>query len=436
MSTTDRHLHRLIYRAMMGKGRHLPPASAFRMTRLWAGLTSFHKAPSIRLLEREYLSCFIEGLTPENGVWTSIFVPTELLYAFGLAPLCLEGLSALTAGMGIAHDFLGRHGTHFIPATMCNFHRLGIDLAKSGLLPRPRFILASSALCDGNLNTFRHIAEETDTPFFFLDIPHNDNEAGRAYLTSQLEALIAFIERIIGRPLNSIRLEEAANHLKVSSKLMDTIYKKRCRLTRNIFHGHEMIDFMLAMNIMAGSSRLVSICRAIDRDIDDGSVYNHTLPKELPKDAVRIVWSHIAPTFQYSDIWPAIDDGISSKIVMEECTRVPVIDTSNSLAQIVSRLINIPGNEPMKRRLQLLETICDDSGADGIVHFSNWGCQQATGAAPIMQHYFAEMGIPFLNINGNCADRTSCGSEQHKTRYSAFLKAIAAKKSGRRLISD
>ena len=136
MSTTGHHLHRLIYRAMMGKGRHLPPASAFRMTRLWTGLTSFHKVPSIRLLEREYLSYFIEGLTPGKGVWTSIFVPTELLYAFDLAPLCLEGLSALTAGMGIAHDFLGRHGP-IVPNTMCNFHRLAIDLAKSGLLPGP-----------------------------------------------------------------------------------------------------------------------------------------------------------------------------------------------------------------------------------------------------------------------------------------------------------
>ena len=245
------------------------------------------------------------------------------------------------------------------------------------------------------MKTFRHIAEETDTPFFFLDIPQDDDEAGRAYLTSQLEALIAFMERITGRPLDRIRLEEATNHLQMSNKLMDTIYKKRCCLTRNVFHGHQMINFMLPMNAMAGSPRLVRICRAIIRDLDDERVYNHTFPKDLSKEAIRIVWSHIAPAFQYNDIWPAIDDGMRSKIIMEECTRAPIMDTSDSLAQIVSRLINIPGNGTMERRLQFLETICGDAEADGIVHFSHWAAIRLRAPRPLCKTILPSWVSPF-----------------------------------------
>jgi benzoyl-CoA reductase/2-hydroxyglutaryl-CoA dehydratase subunit BcrC/BadD/HgdB len=206
-------------------------------------IVSLGKVPSVRMLEREYLNYYREGLTSEQNVWTSIFVPTEILYASGLSPLCLEGLSALFASMGIAKNFLGRHGTHFVPNTMCNFHRLSIDIASSGVLPRPLFVLSSSALCDGNIKTFRHLAEKTGVPFFFLDIPQNDDQTGVAYLVSQLQELIGHIETLTGKPLDLSKLDAAARNILVTGQLMKTIYRLRCRLQRNVYYGHQMINF-------------------------------------------------------------------------------------------------------------------------------------------------------------------------------------------------
>ena len=426
MSKIDNRLRFLLYRALSGKhARPFLPA-AFSLLSVASRLLSGPKVPSIRAIEREYLSYFRKGLTPGGNVWTSIYVPAEILYAFGLSPLSLEGLAAMCASMGIVDDFLGKYGTRFVPNTMCSFHRLALDLGRSGLLPRPRLIVASSALCDGNVNTFRNLAEETGAPFFFLDIPQNDEPAGVAYLVSQLRELIAFIEEVTGKMLDRVRLDRATGALQTSRELLDAIYAKRCDLSRNLYHGHQMINFMLPLHTLAGSPSLVRICRSILGDLNREGLHNQAFPPETTPDTIRILWAHIAPAFQYNDIWPFIDDGRHAKIVMEECTRLPVDhrDDGDGLERIARRLINIPGNGPLGKRLQLLETICREARADGIVHFCHWGCHQAAGAAPLMEQHFALRGIPFLNINGDCVDAKSCGPEQHKTRYLAFQESI------------
>jgi benzoyl-CoA reductase/2-hydroxyglutaryl-CoA dehydratase subunit BcrC/BadD/HgdB len=426
----DSKLRRILYRSMTRDGLRLPLPVAFQIFQMAVKIVSLVKVRSVRTLEREYLNYYREGLTSDQSVWTSIFVPTEILYAFGLSPLCLEGLSALFASMGIAKNFLGRHGTHFVPNTMCNFHRLSIDIASSGVLPKPRFVLSSSALCDGNIKTFRHLAEKAGVPFFFLDIPQNDDQAGVAYLVSQLQELIGHIETLTGKTMDQARLDAAAQNIAITGQLMETIYRLRCRLQRNVYYGHQMINFMLPLAAMSGSDRLIKICRTIIADLEDGRVYNRAFPPEISPETIKIIWAHIAPVFQYNDIWPFIDDGVRSKVYLEECTGYMEgdINSYDALEIIARRLIKTPGNGPLERRLNSLEKIYADTGADGIVHFSHWGCHQASGVTPLLQKHFSERDIPFLNVNGDCVDARSCGLEQHKTRYSAFLESLAAKK--------
>ncbi len=426
----DSKLRRLLYRSMTREGIRLPLPAAFRIFQLVVRVVSRNKVPSVRILEREYLSYYREGLSSDKSVWTSIFVPTEILYAFGLSPLCLEGLSALFASMGIAKNFLGRHGTHFVPNTMCNFHRLAIDIGSSGILPRPRFVIASSALCDGNIKTFRHLAYKNSVPFFFLDIPQNDDQAGIAYLVGQLQELIEKIEALTGKTLDKARLDAAAQNVLITGALMEEIYRLRCKLARNVYYGHQMINFMLPLNAMSGSARLIKICRTIISDLGDSNIYNSNFPKDIAEETIKIVWAHIAPVFQYNEVWPFIDDGVRAKVYLEECTGYfnGGIKSGDALEIIARRLINTPGNGPLTRRLAKLEKIYNDAEADGIVHFSHWGCHQASGATPLLQKHFAGLGIPFLNVNGDCVDAASCGLEQHKTRYTAFLESLEAQK--------
>ncbi|PKN70081.1 MAG: hypothetical protein CVU52_09230 [Deltaproteobacteria bacterium HGW-Deltaproteobacteria-10] len=426
----DSKLRRLLYHSMTRNGIRLPLPAAFRIFQLAAGIASRRKVSSIRTLEREYLSYYREGLTSDKSVWASIFVPTEILYAFGLSPLCLEGLSALFASMGIARNFLGRHGTHFVPNTMCNFHRLAIDIGSSGILPGPRFVIASSALCDGNIKTFRHLAEKNSVPFFFLDIPQNDDEAGIDYLVSQLQELIEKIEALTGKKLDKAKLDAAAQNVLTTGELMEEIYRLRCQLRRNVYYGHQMINFMLPLAAMSGSARLIKICRTIISDLADSNIYNSNFPKDLSGETIKIVWAHIAPVFQYNEVWPFIDDGVRAKVYLEECTGYldGKVKSRDPLEIIARRLINTPGNGPLTKRLDNLERIYKDAGAHGIVHFSHWGCHQASGATPLLQKHFAEREIPFLNVNGDCVDAASCGLEQHKTRYTAFLESLEAKK--------
>jgi benzoyl-CoA reductase/2-hydroxyglutaryl-CoA dehydratase subunit BcrC/BadD/HgdB len=184
---------------------------------------------------------------------------------------------------------------------------------------------------------------------------------------------------------------------------------------------------------MSGSERLIKICRTIIDDLNNSNVYNSNFPKYISAETIKIIWAHIAPVFQYNEVWPFIDDGVRAKVYLEECTGYldGNIKSRDPLEIIARRLINTPGNGPLIRRLDNLEKIYNDAGAHGIVHFSHWGCHQASGATPLLQKHFAGLGIPFLNVNGDCVDAASCGLEQHKTRYTAFLESLESQKKNK-----
>ena len=99
----------------------------------------------------------------KNGVLTSLFAPTELVYAFGLVPFSLEMFAGLAAVIGIAPAMLGRSESLWISTDLCSFHRAYMGLADAGLIPTPRFLLATSFTCDGTFKSFSAVSHGLGT---------------------------------------------------------------------------------------------------------------------------------------------------------------------------------------------------------------------------------------------------------------------------------
>ncbi len=83
---------------------------------------------------------------PHSSVFISLFAPIELVHAFNLLPFSLEMLSAVSASMSLAPDLLTRAEKEWLSSDFCSFHRTYIELARTGLLPKPLFCMATSHL--------------------------------------------------------------------------------------------------------------------------------------------------------------------------------------------------------------------------------------------------------------------------------------------------
>ena len=380
-----------------------------------------------RFLRKNQLSHIADALNPERKrVWTSVLFPAELVYPFGAMPLPLEILSGLFATVGLSQEFLDVAGGASVPNTMCSFHRLLFGLARSGYFAAPDAVAATSLFCDGNLKSFNDAALANKSPFMFLDIPFEENEASVRYLKDQLSELVGKFSEMFGGEHMEENLRRSVVLANEGMKRLKRIYSLRKVSSPNIFRGHEMINFCFPSHYLLGSDVLVKIAdKMIESFESGGDRHGYYRDTKLVKGCKRLMWMHIVPQYD-TPLWDLIDNGVTSKIVCEEYT-APYFDgydVSDPLGSIARRLISHPSNGELSRRVEHAIKIAKDFNVDGVVHYSSWGCHQAAGNVSLIEREFEKNGIKFLNLNGDAVDKKNTTFGQHKTRVEAFLEAM------------
>ena len=94
---------------------------------------------------------------PNQTAWTNIFTPVEILQCFGLNALSIECLSSFMSGFTCEDFFIDYAEQKGIAPTLCSYHKDFLGAADSGVIPKPVFSTTTSMICDGNINTFRHL---------------------------------------------------------------------------------------------------------------------------------------------------------------------------------------------------------------------------------------------------------------------------------------
>ena len=119
----------------------------------------------------------LEGVTgalerPDEAVFTSIFLPTEIFLAMGLRPLAAEALADFITGARAEEGFVRAAEQRGIPETYCSYHKVLLGAAAAKALVRPRLIANCSVACDANNTTFKWLAGELDRPHVYVDVPY------------------------------------------------------------------------------------------------------------------------------------------------------------------------------------------------------------------------------------------------------------------------
>lgn len=351
---------------------------------------------------------------PENYAWTNIFTPVEILQCFDLECVSIECLASFISGFQIEDACIDYAENHGIATTLCSYHKTFIGAVLAGLIPKPKFAVTTSMICDGNINTFRYLSGEMDIDTYIIDIPHEYSEEGVAYVVDQLKELIGKLEQETGKSfcmedLKEILRRENESFRNLHEFLKKTKYKSYpSTMTLQMF-------LLFATHLNIGSQEVLDIFRTMNTEIDSCREFT----------GKKIFWVHLLPYYQetlkhYLNLGEEYQiQGMDFHMDYSE-----ELDTEHPLQALARKMILNKYNGSYERKVEMICEMVEELQSDAVIHFCHWGCKQSSGGVMLLKEEMKKRQIPMLILDGDAMDRRNSHDGQIKTRLEAFLEMI------------
>ncbi|OQZ00181.1 MAG: hypothetical protein B6D35_07690 [Candidatus Brocadia sp. UTAMX2] len=367
---------------------------------------------------------------PKRTVWTTMFVPSEILFAMGLYPFCLEIGAALFAGLGQSSRGLMEAESYGVPTDICTFHRSAIGHTFRDLFPKNILQVATTTLCDNNTKTMKICESVSGKETIVIDVPYEADDYSVQYLAKQLEDFVRRLEEITGRKMERASLEEAIDYANQMREKMLEINALRkdplCPLP-----GSRALGFMFPAYLLIGSKLSVEFFSALAAELrekmeESKRKENHTDKKDL----IRILWLELKPYFTV-DFLTKLEEEQGVKIVFEETNYVywDKLDPQRPYESLAKKLITSHYNGPLERRIEVTRKLAREYQVDGVVVFSSWGCRRNNAAVPTLKRELNKIGYPLLSLDGDCIDDHNYMPGQFSTRIEGFLEMLRGRKA-------
>lgn len=363
----------------------------------------------------------VEMLThPDKAALTSVFLPCELLHAAGISPMCAELFAAFVNGCHAESGFIRAAEERGIAETFCSYHKVLLGSAYTGVLPKPRFIVNTSLVCDANNLTFRALAEHYGIEQFYVDVPPFDTPESLYYVAEQLRQLKGFLEDHSGRRIEDEALAEAMG------RSARTVRSLKAAIPLKAAHwlpgdiASELYE-IYATHIGLGTDAAERYAAQLLSDL-----------AQAPRSGgLRILWIHTIPNWQQ----PVRElFNLSDRAVILSCDMnfdsLFEADPAKPFESMARRLVSSSFNGSGARRIGAAVEMARALNADGAVVFCHWGCKQTMGVSQQMKQALEEAGFPALILNGDGCDAANASDGQVKTRLDAFAEMLDAGRAG------
>ena len=351
---------------------------------------------------------------PENSCWTNIFAPVEIMQCFGLDCVSMECLSSFMSGFMIEDFLIDTAESEGIASTLCSYHKGFIGGADSGIFPPPPLSVTTSMVCDGNINTFRHVQQTKGVPSFVIDVPNENSAYAMEYVTGQLRELISMLEELTGKKMDMGQLSHRIEMENESKQCyMDFLKEEKHRFYPKTLTLEMYLLF--ATHLDVGSVDSLRFFQLLKEDV-----------KKYPeRSGPNIFWVHLMPFYQetlqkyinYRGEYfiQAIDMNLD---YMER------LDPAHPLESLARKMLDNIYNGPYERKTEKIAELVKMMESDAVIHFCHWGCKQSSGGAMLLREKMQEAGIPMLILDGDAMDRRNSHDGQIRTRLEAFLEML------------
>ncbi|QGU96160.1 2-hydroxyacyl-CoA dehydratase [Clostridium bovifaecis] len=372
---------------------------------------------SLQYLNKICVQYVLEPLThPSSSALVNLFAPTEILHAMGIYPLFVEAFSSFLSGFIIEDYFIDYASNSGLSETLCSYHKAFLGAIQSQLIPKPKFAVTSSMICDANINTFSYIAEEYNIPLYTVDVPYEYSKEAEFYVSTQLKEMVKFIEDSTNKKLNLDRLKDVIKlenqSINYNKKFLESLKDKYFPNTLTL----EMYKLFLS-HVAIGREETYKFYKMQLDDIE-------LSPKSHGK---RFLWVHLLPFYHESLIkYFNFNEDYQLLTCDFNFDYMEELDCDHPFEALAKKMLLNQYNGQFQIKADNISSMCKELNADAVINFCHWGCKQSSGGTMLLKETLRKNHIPFLSMDGDGIDRRNTGNGQIQTRLEAFLEIIEA----------
>ena len=362
-------------------------------------------------------------------------VPVEIIRAFDCVPFFLDTVSTRIASM---EELCGRYideTEKYAPTSMC-----GIDKAQLGCAilgeygVKPDAFVHATVPCDSARIAYPIMERIFNCPTFTLDCPFHHDDRGYRYLAGQMDAFVAFMEKLTGLKWDADRynrfktiMEESNKAYSALVKLTELRKRKPCPLPGRTLVLNELVA------CMSGSPACTAMLETqlqMGEMLADMGMSASKCPEEKYRVCLmqNMLWSNTGIMDWMEKTYGAITVmdgfGYQSGILFDD------MDDWERIKYVAAmKMLNTPmihgATGPTEYWLRIIDDMYADYSVNVSIFMGHVGCKHTWASGKIVTDMIQEKyGLPTLYVDVDAIDPRYKSNDELRAQLAEYMESV------------
>jgi benzoyl-CoA reductase/2-hydroxyglutaryl-CoA dehydratase subunit BcrC/BadD/HgdB len=297
-----------------------------------------------------------------------------------------------------------------LPGDCCTLLRLALYYQVSGFYP-----------------AFMHHPDWRDVPVFAPDPPYHNDDRAIDYYAGEMKRMVDFVTKHTGKTLDMQRLMEVVDETNKGYALW--MEYDQLRRAKPVPHNH-VIPMSCFFQINTEGAGDPEKTRWYEDIVADGERRVRENRPEVSNQRFRLLWYDIQP-FYFNEIAAWLEQECGGVVAMDMTSYCPyeLIDTSSEDSIFRGLAKRAYQDGPMVRQargkvdnvVDDITRIVKDYHMDCVIFPGHMGHKDMAASASVMRDVCRDLGVPFLHIGLDVADRRYRTVDEIKDRLLRFF---------------
>lgn len=385
------------------------------------------------LLARYYGSALKAREQGKSLIAHTTRVPFEVFRAMDMVTLNLEGCAMVAVPVGRSYEEIATIARGFgLPTEICANHKAQLAMFLKGWIPQPQALIWQREVCDSSNKDCETLKGIYGIPAFYLDRPYRNSDKEIAYYAQEIGEMVAFLEKLSGRPMDWERLRQV---LRFTERMVE-LYRQVEELYRAVpcpASNRLAIQMQMINRFYEGTPEGVAFYELVLAELKDRVAKGPHRPERF-----RLMSLFFPPAHSLK-LWDWLQgQGVSVVADPLMCHwgewRAEPERPLESLARKVfampiSRQMGGPVGEAM---VPDVVDMAIQQRVDGAVYWAFIGCSQGCAAIRTIKDVLMEKaGIPTLSLDVDVLDASFSSMEELRDKLEGFLEVLAERSKSR-----
>ena len=362
-------------------------------------------------------------------------VPVEIIRAFDCVPFFLDTVSTRIASM---EELCGRYideTEKYAPTSMC-----GIDKAQLGCAilgeygVKPDAFVHATVPCDSARIAYPIMERIFNCPTFTLDCPFHHDDRGYRYLAGQMDAFVAFMEKLTGLKWDADRynrfkaiMEESNKAYSALVKLTELRKRKPCPLPGRTLVLNELVA------CMSGSPACTAMLETqlqMGEMLADMGMSASKCPEEKYRVCLmqNMLWSNTGIMDWMEKTYGAITVmdgfGYQNGILFDD------MDDWERIKYVAAmKMLNTPmihgATGPTEYWLRIIDDMYEDYSVNVSIFMGHVGCKHTWASGKIVTDMIQEKyGLPTLYVDVDAIDPRYKSNDELRAQLAEYMESV------------